>query len=428
MSLSAFMAVLLSATALVLAARVYRRPRSVIFVGPLFLITANVFLPAHARFADWGLEGQWEMYVWAVGILLITLAPVPKLGLRPFLRAPQSLQMFLLAAVAASVYGYLRGNNPSYVFRQLYGSMLLFAYFVFAREYADETLFLRRTRTYGAFLACSFLVYYAAVFSEFGIHKEVTTVGTQAAIFAILLAAQGGGKSWAVAGLLFLVPLLLVARHAIVAFPIALVVLWAMTAKSRLQRWVCTALACGLLVASLVPPVVGIILDAAVGNEAVDRLLPDGARDSSSIADRGIQLVEAGNSVEASPFFGSGMGSSLEWNSVWRGDWEQAYVDNGWAYLLTKMGFAGLLTFLCFAAGLIRRMGAAASGLSACLLTLLLFVMWSEPVFFQFTTSLFAGVLAGLLWARKPEVSAALMVKTPPTNQIQKLRVSDARC
>src|SRR5713226_2743575 len=84
MDLSALMAVLLSATALVLAARVYSRPRSVIFVGPLFLITANVLLPAHARFADWGLEGQWEMYVWAAGILLITLAPIPKLGLGPF--------------------------------------------------------------------------------------------------------------------------------------------------------------------------------------------------------------------------------------------------------------------------------------------------------------------------------------------------------
>jgi hypothetical protein len=120
------------------------------------------------------------------------------------------------------------------------------------------------------------------------------------------------------------------------------------------------------------------------------------------------------------------MGSSLEWNSVSRGDWEQAYVDNGWAYLLTKMGLAGLLTFLWFAAGLVRRMGAAACGLSACLLTLLLFVMWSEPVFFQFTTSPLAGVLAGLLWARKPQVSTALPMKILPANPMQKLRVSDA--
>jgi hypothetical protein len=422
------MGLLLSASALLLAVRVCSEPKRVVFVGPLFLMAGNVFLPADARFSEYGEAGQWEMYVWAVGILLITLAPIPRLGLSPFFRAPLSLRLFLLAAAAASVYGYMRGNDPSYVLRQLFGSLLLFAYFVFAQKYTDEALFLRRTRAYGTFLAISFLAYYAALFSEYGIHKEITTVGLQAAIFAILLAAQGGWKSWAVAGILFLVPLLLVARHAIVAFPIAMMFLWAMTAKSRLQRWVCTALACGLLVASLVPPVVEIILDAAIGNATVDRLLPEGARDSSSIADRGIELVEAEYSVEASPLFGSGMGSSLEFMSVVRGDFEQAYVDNGWAYLLTKMGFAGLLTFLWFAAGLVRRMGAAVSGLSACLLTLLLFVMWSEPVFFQFTTAPFAGVLAGLLWARKPEVSLALPMKTPPANRIQTFRGSDANC
>jgi hypothetical protein len=422
------MALVLMAAALAVSVRVYSHPKTVVFTAPLFLTAACVFLPSGARFAEWGADSQWEMYFWAAGILLITLAPVPKLGLRPFFRAPWSLQAFLVAAVAASVYGYLRGNDPSYVVRQLFGSLLLFTYFVFAREYADEALFLRRTRTYGAWLALSFLAYYAAVFSEYGIHKETTTVGTQAAIFAMLLAAQGGWKSWIVAGLLLLVPLLLLWRHAIVAFPIAMIFLWAMAAKSRLQRWVCAALACGLLVASLVPSVVGIILDAALGNATIDRFLPGGARDNSSIADRGIQLVEAGNSVQASPLFGSGMGSSLEWNSVVRGDWEQAYVDNGWAYLLTKMGFAGLLTFSWFAAGLIRRMGAASCGLSACLLTLLLFVMWSEPVFFQFTTSPFAGVLAGLLWAKKREASRVLPMKAPPANRIQKLRVSDAHC
>ena len=422
------MVVFLSATALVLAVRVGSEPQRVVFAGPLFLMAGNVVLPAHARFSEWGTEGQWEMYVWAAGILLITLAPVPKLGLRPFLRAPQSLQMFLLAVAGASAYGYHRGNDSSYVLRQLFGALLLFAYFVFAREYADEARFMRRTRVYGAFLAISFLIYYATLFREYGIHKELTTVGTQAAIFAILLAAQGGCRSWAVAGLLFLVPLLLVARHAIVALPLAILFFWAIAAKSRLHRWVCTALVCGLLVASLAPPVTGIILDAALGNATVDRFLPEGARDSSSIADRGIELVEAGVITEASPLFGSGMGSSLEWNSVWRGDWEQAYVDNGWAYLLTKMGFAGLLTFLWFAAGLIRRMRAEASGLSACLLTLLLFVMWSEPVFFQFTTSPFAGVLAGLLWARKPVVGTAPPMKTPPINKIQDNRVSDAHC
>jgi hypothetical protein len=428
MIVPAFLAVLLSAAAIVSAVRVGLQPVRAIYVGPLFLMAANVFLPAHARFLDYGQTSQWEMYFWAAGILLITLAAVPKLGLRPFFRAPRPLLAFLLAAVAASVYGYLLGNDPSYVLRQLYGSGLFFVYFVFAREYPDQALFMRRTRTYGTLLAVCFLAYYVAVFHEYGIHKEITSVGIQGAIFAILLAAEGGARSWSLAGLLFLIPLLLVWRHVIVAVPLALVVLWAMTANSRLRRWACAGLAAGLLAASLVPSVVASILDTALDNATVGRILPEGARDSSSIEDRGIELVEAGFIAQESPVLGRGMGSSLEWNSVTRGDWEQAYIDNGWAYLLTKMGLAGLLAFLWFAGALVRRINTASPGPAACLLTLLFFVMWSEPVFFQFTTAPFAGVVAGFVWAGKREARQLLPVQRSHTNPPRKPPVADASC
>jgi hypothetical protein len=52
MDLSAFMAVAVSATALILAVQVYSKPKIVVFVGPLFLMAAHVFLPARARFVD----------------------------------------------------------------------------------------------------------------------------------------------------------------------------------------------------------------------------------------------------------------------------------------------------------------------------------------------------------------------------------------
>jgi len=415
------MAVLLTALAVVLAVRVCLQPSRVVYAGPLFLMAADVFLPAHARFSDYGQTSQWEMYFWAAWILLITLAAILKLGLRPFFRAPRPLLAFLMATVAASIYGYALGNEPSYVLRQMYGSGLLFVYFVFAREYPDQGLFLRRTRTYGAVLALSFLIYYAAVFHEYGVHKEITSVGTQAAIFAILLAAEGSWKSWRVAALLFLVPLLLVWRHVIVAVPLALVVLWAMTAKSRFQRWACAGLAAGLVAASLVPSAVASILDTALDNAAVDRILPEGARDSSSIEDRGMELLEAGFVAQESPVLGRGMGSTLEWSSVTRGDWEQAYIDNGWAYLLTKMGLAGLLTFLWFVGALVRRMNAACFGPAAGVLTLLLFVMWSEPVFFQFTTAPFAGVLAGFVWASKRQARETLPGQRPHAIRLQNL-------
>ena len=80
-----------------------------------------------------------------------------------------------------------------------------------------------------------------------------------------------------------------------------------------------------------------------------------------------------------------------------RGWMSQAYVDNGWAYIATKMGLCGLFAFIWFVADLIRCMRLGSMPLSVCLLSSLLIVMWAEPVFLQFTTSPFLGVIAGLL-------------------------------
>ena len=54
-------------------------------------MTANVFLPAHACLVDWG---QWEMYVWVLGILLITVASKLKLGLGPIFQATTYVVLF----------------------------------------------------------------------------------------------------------------------------------------------------------------------------------------------------------------------------------------------------------------------------------------------------------------------------------------------
>jgi hypothetical protein len=163
-------------------------------------------------------------------------------------------------------------------------------------------------------------------------------------------------------------------------------------------------LAALIVVFSLAPTYVELISEAALGSSAVDRVLPDGARDASSIEDRGLELVEAGFIVANSPLLGNGMGSSLAWQSAVRGPLEQAYVDNGWAYVATKMGVCGLVPFIWFMADLTRRMRTASMPLSVCLLSTLLIVMWAEPVFFQFTTSPFLGVIAGLLYKQSGAV------------------------
>lgn len=394
------MPILLSGFAAGLALYVYHAPSSVVFVGPLYLLAADVFLPSAARFDSNNLAEPWEMYYWAAGILLITLAPLPKLGWKAWTQCPRSLQAFTLAALGASLYGYAHGIGANYVLRQLFGSVLLVAYFVFACQYGDQEMFLRKTLTYGVPCGLAFMVYYGWAFHEYGIHKEITSVGTQCAILGILFAASGGWRRWLAAGIMFAVPGLIVMRHDLAAIVLALVLACGLSARSKLQKWIAWGITPLIVAFSLSPPLVAFVLDAATGTSAMDQLLPAGSRDSGSIEDRSLQLLGAAAVLERSPIFGGGMGSELEWDSVARGVWAQHYVDNGWAYLAAKMGFAGILTFGWFLFTLIKKTHGGSIPLSACLLSMLLLAMFAEPVFFQFSTSPFLGAIAGMLFTK----------------------------
>jgi hypothetical protein len=390
--------------ATVLAVRVYQHPSEVVVAGPMFLLAVDIFFPSAARFDASNTIEPWEMYYWASGILLITLAAIGKLKPATVSRLPKSLLAFLLVSLAASVYGFARGNEASYVLRQWLGTLLFGAYFLLATNYGKEEYFLRKMRAYAVPCMLAFAVYYVLIFSEYGMHKEITTVGTQGGILATLFAARTGWRWWSSAAIMALGPVLLVERRSLAALALALVLIRAWVTQSMFWRWSAWVLAGLIVVFSLAPTYAGMISEAAVGSSIVDRVLPDGARDASSIEDRGLQVVEAGLIVANSPLLGNGMGSSLAWQSAVRGPMEQAYVDNGWAYVATKMGLCGLVPFIWFAAGLTRRMGTASLPLSVCLLSTLLIVMWAEPVFFQFTTSPFLGVIAGLLYKQSGAV------------------------
>jgi hypothetical protein len=383
--------------AAVLALRVYQYPKDVVVAGPIFLLGVNVFFPSVARFdANNGTE-PWEMYYWATGILLITLAALPKLKPGATERLPKSLIAFLLVSAAASAYGLVRGNVPSYVIRQWFGTLLFGAYFLFAANLGDEEYFLRKMRAYAVPCMLAFVVYYVAVFSEHGIHKEITTLGTQGGILATLFVAKSGWRWWCSAAILGLGPILLAERRSLAALALSVVLVRAWVTPSKLWRRISGILACLMILFSLAPPLVTMVSDALVGNDTMNSVLPDGTRDASSIEDRGLQLLEAGVIVVRSPLLGNGMGSLLAWESAVRGSMSQAYVDNGWAYIATKMGLCGLFAFIWFVADLIRSMRLGSMPLSVCLLSSLLIVMWAEPVFLQFTTSPFLGVIAGLL-------------------------------
>ena len=195
-------------------------------------------------------------------------------------------------------------------------------------------------------------------------------------------------------------PLLVVERRAIVGFILAIVLLVALRATSKLKRISLELVAAGVILFSLVPTLGTMLVDMAMGTSG-ESILPAGARDASSLQDRTVQLVEAALIVKKSPIFGNGMGSQLNWLSEARGDMQQAYIDNGWAYAVIKMGLPGLLSFVWLMWTVLRHGPGKDVGVFACILSMLLLVMFAEPVFFQFTTTPLLGVLLGMLHKRR---------------------------
>jgi hypothetical protein len=390
--------------AVCLAVVVFQRPKEAIWAGIIYILACQVIFPSAARFDVLGDTPIWEMYYWATGLLIVTLAAILRLGPRKLLRIPTSAKAFFLAATAAAVAGFVKGNTPSHIASQFFGSLLLVLYFAIGLLVADERLFLRRMRTFGLLCAAGFFVYYAAVFSEYGLHKEMTSIGTLEGVIAILCVVTGLVEkrlSWIASGMvLFCVPLILFWRHMILAFVFGIVLALAM--KTSVRKWKVLFYATAFLVAlpTVLPEGAGIVLEKLMGIPAIERILPEGTRDVSSLADRTIELVGSVETLQAHPVFGDGIGSEFAWDRAWGEKNIQAYIDNGWAFVAIKMGGVGLLAFGWFLFTILRGISKNSLAISVAFLTFVIVILFSEEALFQFTTSPMAGVLAGLLVAR----------------------------
>lgn len=401
------MAFLMMALAAALARYVWLRPQEAASTGVLFLIACNVLLPSSARY-DWSWRDYkpWQMYYWAAGLLVITLAAVARIGIRVLLQVPASVKALVLVALAATAVGFVHGNEPSFVIRQLYGSLLLVVYFAIAFHVGNEELFLRRLRTFGLLCAAGFFVYYAAEFSEYGFHKEITSLGTLEGSVAVLCFAKALTEKrhgWMVSAVILLaVPLLLFERRVLVTFAVAVALVFAIKTSSRSARFVYVGVAVLGILPGILPSGAGFVLEKMKSIPGVEEVLPGGGGDVNSLTDRVIQLGVSIDTLQRSPVFGEGFGAVINWDRPYfEESVEQAYIDNGWAYLAVKMGGAGILVFVWFLVTTLRCVSRESLGLSACLLALLLVTMFTEPIAFNFNTSALAGALAGLLCAKK---------------------------
>jgi hypothetical protein len=120
------MSFLLTALAVGLAAIGWARPRKAPGAGVLSLFAAGIVVPWAERFRQ-HVSGS-QMYCWAVGVLITTLAAAMRLGLRRVFSVLRSAEVFLGVALAWAVHAEAQGAATSCVLRHFYGILLLIAY------------------------------------------------------------------------------------------------------------------------------------------------------------------------------------------------------------------------------------------------------------------------------------------------------------
>jgi hypothetical protein len=345
------------------------------------------------------------MYIWAIGLLIITIVAVVRLGVRRVSDVPLSAKVFLGVALAAGIYAAGHGAALSYVIRQFYGILLLIIYLGIGYHSGEESLFLRRVRTLGVVCALCFLVYYLAVFEKYGFHREMGTNGAQASMLAILIVVAGVQARkfwWVLSGFVILsIPALLLMRRDLVTFLVALPIALAFRARTWSLRIAYCCLAALITLPGVVPQVAEMLSDQLKELPVISDAMPSSAQDANSLYERAIQAQVALNTLSLHPWLGEGLGSTFQWESPFQGPLEGGYVDSGWAYLFQKMGLLGAAAFLWLLITIFKGFSRESVGLTACLLSACLVTMFSEPVFFHFTTTPFLGTFAGLLLAKK---------------------------
>jgi len=399
--------------ALGLAILVWQNPEEACGVVILYLFACSVFLPSSTRMDPDAVP--WEMRYWAVGSLVITVSAVARIGLRRIFMVPRSAKAFFLVALAAALYAVLHGVGISDSLKQLYGVVLLIIYCGVALQVGDQELLLRRFRTYGVFLAFCFFVYYIAVFPKYGFHKEMSDVSEPAYLMAILLCITGAERkksSWILLGvMLLLVSVLVFQRSSVLIFLVAVIIGFALKARSKGLKFVCWSLAVLMALPALWPPAAEAAMDEIAKVSGIENMLPSGEQGTETLYERGLEALAAIDTVRAHPFLGDGFGSQFGFDSPYQGYFEHAFVDSGWAFLFQKMGLLGAGAFIWFLVTVFRCISTRFVALSACFLAAAAVALFSQPIFFHFSYSPFLGTVTGLLLLPKVPSAAGAVPK-----------------
>ena len=407
-------------------------PHSALWLATGFMIFLFVFFQTTAPLGE---DLPAEFFYWGIGVALITAGLViatlfsPRVDwriVRRRVRTAPCLAMIALSLVmaASTVYGLGQGNRSFIVWRQLFGCVLLPAYFFLGvalfRAPLDVDRWLRRVSWVIALGSVWYVERLSLIsLSRGAYYREQSPLvaygGAIAVVAWVELIERRGISIWlqslAQLVLCILAILLMGNRAAFGSF------LAAVAAITALIVWKRRGLALVLAVC-LLPIGVGVapyLFDRVLASRGLVGQIA--ARfifvlsDDQSYQGRVAQTAVVMNMVDRQPVLGAGMGS--ENSFVMPGEQHRlkvASVDNGWGFLLLKMGYLGLAVFLAFVAALLKTGGSdlanirnamlradRLSALGVFMYALVSFV--GGPIFFHFSVAPFFGTFLGAIVA-----------------------------
>jgi hypothetical protein len=417
-------------------------PREGLWISPSFIMLAGLVCPPEGFVLGAGYSP--ELGYWAVGVavlfvpMLVRYLQPPK---RPQFQSPsgeklsppRSFYAFVIISIIATVVGLAHGYPLLNVAKQLFGCVLLCAYFLFVLRFAptqEDMEHIIRRLCYVA-VVCS-VVYLAMALSLVAVENFSTHLTPIAfydgalVVLLIPLILRGKGnfrvnRMLILALFLFLVPLLTQMKRIVVACFLCGLLAWGLRSASRRKRY-------SYLLASFV--ILVILVSTSVLNpigtwlskyESLKNFFPEDVQSHYSVFLRLEEFRQVVGTFGDSPILGGGLGSTLNWyDPITKNDWEMETVADGPLYLLVKMGIAGTIIFMWF----ISTLGRAAlrkriTGLHLALFLLFIFhllQMIADVTFFYFITAGWVGATCAFLYIfnKNSEMAPAESVSRVP--------------
>ena len=417
------------AIAILIAVWAFFEPRAVLWLATAFMIFLFVFFQSTAPLGE---ELPGEFLTWGIGVALITtgllLATLVsrktdwQLVRRRLVTWP-SLAMLALSVVilASTVDGLLVGNEFFIVARQLFGCLLLPIYFLLA------VALLRAPQEAARWMRCvSWVIALGSVWyvqrlslmslahgSYYREQSPLVAYGGAIAVVAWVQLMQRRQMSlWlqsvAQAMLCVMAILLMGSRTALGSIFAAIAVITGLILWKR-HVLVLALIVCALPIGFGIAPygLSSLVESPGLMGQIAGRFIFV-LSDDRSYQGRVLQTEVVLNMVNRQPVLGAGMGSV---NSVFLPGEHRvkvASVDNGWGFLLLKMGYLGLVVFLVLIgtvlksalSGLaqVRNVSLRADRLAALGVFLYALVSFlSGPIFFHFSVAPFFGTFLGVL-------------------------------